>query len=1376
MKLPIVTTLVVALVSSVFALTPVVLRCENGDDPLGVEVSAPRLSWQLQTASGETNKSQRAYRILVASSEANLAADTGDLWDSGKVVSSQSRAIRYVGLSLASAQKVYWKVRSWDEADQPSDWSAPASWTMGLLASGDWLGASWMGAGDTSISLGYAVESATAEAVKWVQVDLGANVSLDTVRIRPQYHNDPGAGGWIAGYGFPLRFKVEVSSVADFSTSTVIANQTSSDFANPGNTAVSFNASAVNARYVRVTATKLWQRGAGLNYVFTLAEIEALSAASNIALGKSVSANDSYEGSGWSKDHLTDGNYQQQVPAILAENPAAAILLRKEFAISKPVKRALAAIGTVGYSELTLNGAKAGDAQLAPEYTDYRKRVPYVLHDVTTALVQGNNAVGVTLANGFAATPGGGYLGWYGRAAPPRVLFRLMVEFTDGTSQTVVSDNSWKWNVGENTFNDLWVGEKIDKRLAKNGWNQAGYADSTWFAANLLQNPGGTLFARTIAPVRVLETASPTSIDGNLFHFDHLATGWLRLKTSGSAGQTVSVLQRGDFTTAFGQTAYPEGPQVGMLCTLSGSGEETFEPKWYFHTISKTVRVDGLTQPATPDTLTRISVGIDLPRAGNFECSNAFLNEQYQSLLRTQRNYNFDYPMDPSREKTGWSQDVMGMIHTSVYDFDVEEFYWNWWKSMRDAQQANGYLDPVMPQIDIAVPDYNGPWWAGMIVYTPWHLYTYYGDQKYLQEAYPAMKSFMNYMATRADADKVISWGLGDWIEVGSISNPTRTAVSITSTCAYYLYATILQRSAALLGNTADAASYAVLANEIKDGFNRRFLNASTGQVGSVADTQTAQILPLYLGMIPEDKKQLVLDRLVANIGERDEHVSTGFVGTIHLLLGLPDFGQAELTHRMVMQQDFPGWNTMVQNGVQMETWNGGQVQMPSLGGPIGAYLYQVLGGIRPAEPGFKKVRIKPAMVGDLTYVNSYHDGPYGRITSHWRKENGQFILNAVIPPNSTATVVLPNGVSHEVGSGSYQWVMALPVTPRTSQLLLEDDFDSPSTSAAGFNATLASDQQGVLAPVSYTVTTAGQDWQAQHGNGASMLLVGDAGYAATAALNQDFSTPANAFDLPLSIQVDTRVTDTTVSSCWSSIGLGSTKNITANDSRVRFGILPVRDGSMQVWINGSKRPNTRHAGNTFRIVFSNTAGYGSAFNGNGSKASLYDGATLLGTYTLPQLTSGDGYLSFAANPYNGSWNITRIDNLQVTLVSDYEAWASSSGIIGGVSADDDHDGRSNLDEYAFGLNPKSGSSVQPYLSLPVFAAGTFSYIRRKRMLSGMNFTVWTSSDLSNWTNDTGATQSVIASHGDIEDVQVTLSASQLSNSKLFVRVHADSP
>jgi alpha-L-rhamnosidase len=353
----------------------------------------------------------------------------------------------------------------------------------------------------------------------------------------------------------------------------------------------------------------------------------------------------------------------------------------------------------------------------------------------------------------------------------------------------------------------------------------------------------------------------------------------------------------------------------------------------------------------------------------------------------------------------------MTMLNSTVYDFDAAAFYWNWWQDMRVNQRADGYLGSVIPLINRVLDDCNCVWWNGMIVYTPWKLYEYYGDRRFLEQSYPAMVSYMNWLATKADKDQIVAWGLGDWIEVGSSSSPKRTSVAITSTCGYYYYATLLSQTATLLGKHEDAARYAKLATAITDGFNRRFLNTQTGQVGSNPDTQTAQILPLYFGMVPAEQRQRVLDRLVSNIHERKEHISTGFIGTLHLLLGLPELGQAELMHTMVMQQDYPGWNTMVKDGVQMETWAGGQVQMPSLGGPIGAYLYQVLGGIRPDPqgPGFKKILIKPAVVGDLSWVKSDHESPYGRIVSNWTRDGDKLTMDVTIPANTTATVYVPS-------------------------------------------------------------------------------------------------------------------------------------------------------------------------------------------------------------------------------------------------------------------------------------------------------------------------------------------------------------------------------
>lgn len=1049
-----------AIPSLSFAASLSGLRCQDLTDPVGIEATTPRLSWVI--TSEQRGERQTAYQVLVASSAELLAADQGDLWDSGKRASEQSQHVPYAGKPLHSLAQCHWKVRIWDRHERPSPWSAPAQWTMALLQPAEWRG-QWIGtprrtAVDANGAPGFLVEMDRPDQGAWVQVDLGSVQSIDRIVLHPMRQNDPQAGGWIDGYAFPLRFKVEIADDAAFQTARPVADHTRQDFANPGWKPVRFEVGGQRGRYVRLTATKLWHRGNGLPYVMTLGQIQVFSADRNVALHQPVQASHSREGQGWRMANLTDGlrlcpDTSAAGPAPeLEKNPYAAILLRKEVDVAKPVRRALVCLCGLGWSELSIEGRKVGAAVLSPQFCDYDKRVEYVMHDVTAYLHPGRNALGVVLGNGFSATPSLGYLGWYGNGGPPRLLLQLEIEYADGTSERIVSDESWKWSTGEITLNDLWAGEHIDHRRAQPGWDRAGFRDAAWHPAITVEAPAGRLFARFIAPLKVLETAAPVSIEGNTFHFEATGAGWLRLKTRGQSGDKVTVHYNAERHTS-GWVA--TGLAMTTECTLRGEGVEEFEPKFIFHTIGKDVIVDGLPQPATAETLTRELVGIDLPRVGHFACSNEFLNQQYATLLRTQRNYNYDYPLDPTREKSGWTQDVMTMFDSAVYDFDSAAFYRNWWLHMRDNQRADGYLGSVVPLVNRVLDDCNCVWWSGMIVYTPWKLYTVYGDRQMLAESYPAMQAYMQWLATKADPDQVISWGLGDWLEVGTESMPRRTSVALTSTCGYYHYATIMSRTAAVLDQPEEAARYARLAEAIRAGFNRRFLQASSGQYGDQADSQTAQILPLSLGLVPNERRSQVIDRLIENIHQRHDHISTGFIGTLHLLLGLPEIGQADLGYQIVTQPDFPGWNTLVREGVQMETWDGQQVQMPSLGGPIGAYLYQVLAGIRPDPqvPGFQKILIKPSIVGDLTWVQAHFDSPYGRILSHWKREAGHLTMEITIPANTTAVVYVPtadapsvtesgnpaaaaegvkflrmeNGAAvFEVGSGTYQFCGSL--------------------------------------------------------------------------------------------------------------------------------------------------------------------------------------------------------------------------------------------------------------------------------------------------------------------------------------------------------------
>ena len=1050
------------------------LRCEYRENPLGIEAASPRLSWTM--TSEKRGEVQTAYQVLVATTAEVLAEDRGDLWDSGKVASDASAHVPYSGRTLTAAQRVFWKVRVWDRADAASSWSQPAEWTMGLMAAESWSGAKWICARRQYVPQGLMVCEEKEDAATMIQVDLGGSCSFERVALHPQVFNDP-AKGWLRGYGFPKRFKVEVSDDAAFSKAETLVDESGKDMSVTGLEPVVYDLSK-KGRFVRLTILKHTRQENASGFFSALAELEikssraSTSSHANIARGSRVTLAGAAEVAGWGVSQLVDGlGMAPQMQRIMADMPVrcpeekpelrqyphAAICLRKEIAVAKPVRRALVSLCGLGMSELSIEGKKVGDAVLSPQFTDYNKRVSYVVYEVTRNLKPGMNALGVVLGNGIPCVPSLGYLKWYGNGGQPRLLLKLDIEFADGTRQTTVSDESWRWSTGEITYNDLWVGEHADARLAKPGWDIAGYNDASWYAPEIASAPQGKLFARAIAPIRVLDEEKPVKIEGNRFTFATLGSGWLRLKTEGEPGDKVVVDYRPGQSKNYAKFNI-HGNCVTTEYTLKGGGEETFEPKFLFNTIDRVVTVDGLRKPATPDTLTRCGTRIDLRRSGGFECSSDFLNRQYDALLRTQRNYNFDYPMDPTREKSGWTEDVLTMIDSSVYYFDAALFYWNWWLDMRDNQRPDGYLGSVVPLIDQVMDDCNCVWWSGMVIYTPWKLYQYYGDMRFLEESYPTMAAYLDWLACKADKDKVITWGLGDWIEVGSDGGPKRTSRAITSTCGYYLYAQILSRSASLLDKKEDALRYGKLADAIREGFIRRLFNPETGLVGENPDSQTASILPLYLDMIPADKRQFVINRLITNIHARKDHISTGFVGNIHMLLGLPELGYQELAHTLVTQQDFPGWNTIVQEGVQMETWHGGQAQMPSLGGPIGAYLHQVLGGIRPdpSAPGYKKVIIKPSVVGDLTWVKSHYDSIHGRIVSNWKREAGKLTMDVTLPANTTATVCVPakddssvtesakpahsaegvkflrmeNGAAvYVVGSGTYRFQSALTET-----------------------------------------------------------------------------------------------------------------------------------------------------------------------------------------------------------------------------------------------------------------------------------------------------------------------------------------------------------
>jgi alpha-L-rhamnosidase len=1076
--------------SSAQTIRPVVLQCEYRVDPVGIDIQNPSLSWQLETTSeGLRNQKQTGYQILVASSPEVLSLDKGDLWNSEMVQSDQSIHVMYAGKPLKSLDRCYWKVRVQDGDGALSGWSAPARWEMGLLSRVDWKG-NWIGSGERKEqkSLGQIYGycsggAATPDEIKWVQVDLGEARALDKVMLHPALPSKyPDGQRTVSnpGFGFPVRFRVDISMDPDFNRYTTILDKTDSDFRNPRFDAVAVHCSGKKARYVRVTATRLWNSGHGDDpFYFALGELQVISEDEVISLNSSVQAFDSAEDWGWGKCHLTDGlNLVDEV-----QRGHEAVLLRKETEIPTEIWNARAFISGLGYYELNINGEKVGDHKLDPGFTDYSKRVLYQAYDVTASLKRGTNCIGIMLGTGWydQTTPDAWGFHEAPWVAPPKVLLNILIEYADGTTDVLASDETWKFSTGEIVFNSVRSGEIHDARLRKDGWDMPGYKDDAWESAVVVRAPAGKLESQSSPPIRATKEITSVSISEPLpgvyvFDLGVNIAGWARLKIKGNEGDTVSLFfnehLNPDGTVRYGAHAWWHyGPYQTDQYICDGSGIEIFEPRFTYHGFQY-VEVKGLKNKPVLEDLTGIWVHTDPDRVGEFECSNQDINKVQELIIRTQLNNLHSIPTDcPHREKIGWLGDGLVTEEEAIYNFDMATFYIKWFRDMMDAQETNGHVPPIVPNPgwdwatslknpENVIPVFSDPWWGGALILTPMNLYTYYGDARYIAEGYDAMGAYMDWIAMMSE-DGIFKAIMGDWVEPASFSEEEKTSREQIGTATYFMFARTMSEYARLLDKPRDASRYSNLAGTIRDTYNAKFFNEASGSYAG--DKQLSQVMPLLFGIVPDGREKLVMEKLIDLIVNKNRgHLDTGFTGTPLLFKLLTQKGYAELAYTIATQEDHPGWFYMLRHGATTiwEVWDAiAQIHHsrnhPAFGS-IGAWYYQSLAGIQPdpAGPGFKKIIINPEVPGDLTWARASYTSMHGKISSDWKRENGTFILNVEVPVNTKATVYVPavalssilegnvavenaeqvsyiktemNKYVFEVGSGRYQFIADYP-------------------------------------------------------------------------------------------------------------------------------------------------------------------------------------------------------------------------------------------------------------------------------------------------------------------------------------------------------------
>ena len=983
------------------------LVCNDEVNPACIDDLNPRFSWMITAE--RRGESQTAYQVLVASSEAMLATNAADVWNSGKIPSGQSNYIRYAGRPLLSQRSYFWKVRIWNARGAASTWSAVATWRMGLLQPSDWK-AQWITASKWFTPAAYRPEGFEVSAKGgWADIDLGSAAPVDTLKVFPHDQKS-----------FPSHFVIMGSDEYNFVHYSILAERRGEDSLLQPNDARVFIARHVKCRYIRLQILPDPEKKRNI-----IRQLQVISGGKNIALMKFTRE----YGTDWDHGHapfLVDGmpsQYDGDVCPPDACPSTAAPQFRKSFRIDRPIKKATLYAAALGMADFTLNGRKTSRDLLSPPFTDYYKRIMYVSYDITGSLTAGMNVLGVVLGNGFFSTPGLGYGQRHNGTGPPGFILQVCIEYTDGSRQWVLTDPTWKWTTSEITFNDIWKGYTEDRHLYRAGWDTPQYNDGDWLPAATRNAPGGKLVAKTGPATRVNELIKPVRVAGNHAYFETVSVGWPILKVNGRAGQQITVTGTG-----------PGYTMATLTYILAGDGAATLSPRFILQPGPTDLQVEGLDAPLSDSDVAIQYITADLQQTSDFSCSNTWLNDLYKITMRTHRNFINNVPSDPNREKQGWTQDAQNMFTTASYFTDVRGVYRRWWTDMADNQDGRGYLGTIMPLVNRQVYDWNSPWWSGMIVFIPWQYYQFYGDRSLLEKGYAAMRSYVDFLDRMAKAGEgknwddfpyftqnldtaaarkeMLSWnGAGDWNNPYTIGQHAVPA-PVTSMTAWYYYATIVSRTAALLGKKQDAARYDKMAAGIKERYNAAYFHPQTGLYGDSANNQTAQVLPLAVGMAPGEKEQLVYSRLEDAIHARQDHIGTGFTSTAFLMEMLAAHRAAKLANTMINQQDYPGWHTLIRGGIMREDWHGNDAQMPSCGGSAGGWLFQSVLGIQPDawHPGFKGFVLAPQPDGatGLLSARGYFTSGYGKIVIDWKCADHKFIADIEIPVNTHAKLYLP--------------------------------------------------------------------------------------------------------------------------------------------------------------------------------------------------------------------------------------------------------------------------------------------------------------------------------------------------------------------------------
>ncbi|TYL49819.1 Bacterial alpha-L-rhamnosidase [Nocardioides sp. BGMRC 2183] len=1007
------------------------LKVERKVEPVGIDVERPRFSWQID-ADGR-GVEQHAYQLWVATS-AEALEDGDVVWTSGVVSSPDPYDAAYDGPTLDPATDYHWRVEVRTNAGRAS---ADSTFRTGLPTPQDWGESTWIGNGEPGPD--QAAPLADASWI-WTQEDTRPQAPAEPRAFRRTLTSPEGREArsaeilitgddsfrlWLNGslvgetagaeneWQGVRRYRVDLEAERN-----VFAVRTTNTAESSGANSPAGLLATIRVRYDDGTTEDVvtdtdWVAAKSVPDGFEAPDFDDSDWANAVVQA-------AYGSGPWG----TGAKPQQAV------TPAP--LLRKEFEVSGEVADATLYVAAGGYANASLNGEPVDDSVLSPGFTDYDDTVQYAATDVTEALAEGSNALGMELGRGFYGMTGSNVWNWQSPPwhAEPTVRAVLSIDYVDGTSEQVVTDDSWTIHDGPTVFDDLYGGETYQAARTINDFDTSDYDDGDWATATVVDGPAGELVNQRQQPIRVTEELDAVEItepeDGTyVVKFPRVLAGWVEFTAEGPAGTTIEAryaekLNEDGTVNQNNNGGFGSGFQTDRF-TLAGTGEnETWEPRFSYKGFQY-IQVTGWPGEDAPplEAFTAKAVHTDAEETGSFETSSPTVNATHRAVVDTLLNNIHSIPTDtPMFEKNGWTGDAAVGTEMFLMNLDTHELFAKWMRDVNETRDANGAPLVIAPS-----SDQWGQWglaqpWHSAYVMIPYWLYQYGGDRQVMTEYYDGIKTYVDLEFDRSNNGVVRENRLGDWVSPEASpaggNAPEDTRVSGTA----YLYTMLdtMQRVADLLGRPRDVAHFGDRAAVVKEGFNRAFLDADAGYYRGQGDRgyrQTHNVLALAFGLTPDQATEAsVADSIAADVRARGNTLNTGVLGTKYLLPVLSDHGYADLAYTLALQTAYPSWGFMIENGAT-SMWEHWAKEARSLGhyflGTVEDWYYRYVAGIQASPTqGYRRTTIAPVVDDRLDHAAATTATPFGPVSSGWEQTDGGLRIDVEVPVGMTATVRLP--------------------------------------------------------------------------------------------------------------------------------------------------------------------------------------------------------------------------------------------------------------------------------------------------------------------------------------------------------------------------------